>query len=87
MCEEDAGGRDVSGELLEPEGGAAQQARDRDPGVARAAPQPRHRVQEREGEGPHRAQHQQRQVGSLASVSLAVFIILLQGVHRHQAGR
>ena len=53
--QEDSGGRDVSGELLQPEGGETQQARDRNQGVPGAPPKSSHRLQERKGASPDRA--------------------------------
>ena len=55
MRQEDSGGRDVSGELLQPEGGETQQARDRNQGVPGAPPKSSHRLQERKGASPDRA--------------------------------
>ena len=41
VCEENTGGRDVSGELLQSEGGEAQQTGNRNPGVTGTYPEPR----------------------------------------------
>ena len=62
MCEENAGGCDVSGELLQSEGGEAQQTGNRNPGVTGTDPKPRDCLQERERESIDRAQHQLCQV-------------------------
>ena len=50
----------MPGELLLAEGRAPQQAADRGAGVGGDAAEPRHHLEEREGEGPHRALGQLR---------------------------